>query len=317
MKKTITILLFILTISPFIYSQRILMNETFETSGFVGPDSLPSNWVAVDADVSNPLYPNAIWRVRDTSANFPGVNADVKSRANFYTRRSISIPWQAGNPVADDWIFTDSLNIQAGDSLKFWMLLGTPADSILGGLNLQNYIDTMQVWICFDQDPSTTLGKLGPTIRSADSSNVWNQYIYDLSAYAGQKIYIAFRYYMNTTVDGLWCNIDNIWVGNQSAPSIGIEQINNGVPKTFELKQNYPNPFNPETNIEFSIAKTNFTSLIVYNSIGQVVSTLVNQELKPGVYKYNFNASGLPSGSYYYRLTAGDFVKTNKMILVK
>ncbi|KXK43973.1 MAG: peptidase S8/S53 subtilisin kexin sedolisin, partial [Chlorobi bacterium OLB5] len=83
-------------------------------------------------------------------------------------------------------------------------------------------------------------------------------------------------------------------------------------------KQNYPNPFNPITNIEFSIAKTNDVSLIIYNSIGQQVATLVNQQLSPGTYKYDFNASGLPSGSYYYRLTAGDdYVKTNKMILVK
>lgn len=315
MKKTITILLFILTISPFIYSQRILMNETFETSGFVGPDSLPSNWVAIDADGTNSTYPNAIWRVRDTSATFPGVNAGIRSRANFYTPRGMSIPWRAGDPVADDWVFTDSLRIATGDTLKFWMLLGTPADSILG-INFTNYIDTMQVWVSLDQDPSTAVTKLA-TIRSADSNNVWNQYMYDLSAFNGQKVYIAFRYYMNTTVDGLWCNIDNVWVGNLSGSGIGIEQIGNGVPRTFELRQNYPNPFNPVTNIEFDIAKTKFTNLTIYNSIGQVVATLVNQELKPGTYKYDFNASGLPSGSYYYRLTAGDFVKTNKMILVK
>ncbi|HRE11098.1 MAG TPA: choice-of-anchor J domain-containing protein [Ignavibacteria bacterium] len=314
MKKYITILLFILTLSPFIYSQRVLMNETFETSGFTGPDSLPSNWVAVDADATNPSHPNAIWRVRDTSATFPGVNASIKSRANFFTPRGLSIPWRAGDPVADDWVFTDSLNIQAGDSLKFWMLLGTPADSILG-LNLTHYIDTMQVWICFDQDPAATLAQLGPTIRSSDSDNVWNEYKFDLSTYAGQKIYIGFRYYMNTTADGLWCNIDNVWVGNQSA--IGIQQIGNEVPRKFELKQNYPNPFNPITNIEFSVAKTRDVSLVIYNSLGQLVSTLVNQELTPGTYKYDFNATGLPSGSYYYRLTAGDFVQTNKMILVK
>ena len=314
MKKALLILLLAVILCPSILSQRVLLNETFETSGFTGPDSLPANWVAVDADNTNPSYPNAVWKVRDTNSTFPGVNASIKSRANFYTPRSISIPWRAGDPVADDWVFTDSLNIQAGDSLKFWMLLGTPADSILG-LNLTNYIDTMQVWICFDQDPSATLAQLGPTIRSADSSNVWNEYKYDLSTYAGQKIYVAFRYYMNTTVDGLWCNIDNVWVGNQSA--IGIQQIGNEVPKRFELKQNYPNPFNPVTNIEFSVAKTRDVSLVIYNSLGQLVSTLVNQELKPGTYKYDFNASGLPSGSYFYRLTAGDFVQTNKMILVK
>ncbi len=313
MKILLTVFMLLLALSPFSFSQRILINETFETSGFVGPDSLPTNWIAIDADASNPLYPNAVWKVRDTNSTFPGVNASIKSRANFFTARGLSIPWRAGDPVADDWVFTDSLRIVSGDSLKFWMLLGTPADSILG-LNLQDYIDTMQVWVCSDQDPSVAISKLA-TIRSADSNNVWNEYKFDLSSFNGQKIYIAFRYYMNTTVDGLWCNIDNVFVGNSSA--IGIHTISTEVPQRFELKQNYPNPFNPTTNIEFSIAKTREVSLVIYNSLGQLVSTLVNQELKPGTYKYDFNASGLPSGSYYYRLTAGDFIRTNKMILVK
>jgi hypothetical protein len=313
MKKTLFLLFFIFALTNLIFSQRILLNENFETTGFTPPDSLPPNWVALDADVSNPGFPNAIWRVRDTSANFPGVNPSIKSRANFFSRRSVSIPWRAGDPVADDWLFTDSLRIQAGDSLIFWMLLGTPADSILG-INLTHYIDTMQVWVCFEQDPVAGLQKLA-TIRSDDSDNVWKEYKFNLSSFSGQKVYIAFRYYMNTTVDGLWCNIDNVFVGNRSA--IGIQPISNEIPRQFELKQNYPNPFNPVTNIEFSIAKKRHTNLIIYNSIGQLVSTLVDQELEPGTYKYEFNASGLPSGTYYYRLIAGDFIKTNKMILVK
>lgn len=315
MKRNLLIVMLIALLAPLSFSQRIILNQTFETAGLTGSDSLPTNWVAVDADGTNSNYPNAVWRVRDTSATFPGVNASVKSRANFFTRRGLSIPWRAGDPVADDWVFTDSLRIQSGDTLKFWMLLGTPADSILGGINLTHYIDTMQVWVCTDQDPVAALNKLA-TIRSSDSDNVWNEYKFNLSAYNGQKIYIAFRYFMNTTVDGLWCNIDNVWVGNSSA--IGIQPINSSVPRHYELKQNYPNPFNPVTNIEFSIVHTNHVSLVIYNSVGQEVANLVNQQLAPGTYKYDFNASNLPSGSYYYRLTAGDdFVKTNKMILVK
>lgn len=312
MKKILFTFLFLLLLSPVLFSQRILMNETFETSG-LGGDSLPPNWFSLDDDGTNPGFPNAVWRVRDTSATFPGVNASIHSRANFFTRRSISIPWRAGDPVADDWVWTDSLRIATGDSLIFTMLLGTPADSILG-INLTNYIDTMQVWVCSDQDPAAVLQKLA-TIRSSDSDNVWKEYKYNLSSFNGQKIYIAFRYYMNTTVDGLWCNIDNVFVGNRNA--IGIQPISSNVPKRFDLKQNYPNPFNPVTNIEFDLAKNEFTTLIVYNSNGQLVETLVNQNLNAGSYKVDFNASKLASGTYFYRLIAGDFVKTSKMILVK
>ncbi|HEY3250598.1 MAG TPA: choice-of-anchor J domain-containing protein [Ignavibacteria bacterium] len=312
MKRIFLLFCFALILASTAFSQRILINEVFETSG-LNADSLPTNWAQFDVDQTNPTYPLAVWHVRDTSANFPGVNADLHSRANFYTRRSVSIPWRAGDPVADDWLITDSLRIQTGDSLIFWMLLGTPADSIIG-FNLTDYIDTMQVWVCFFQDPGATLQKLA-TIRSADSNNVWNEYKYNLSPWAGQLIYIAFRYYMNTTVDGLWVNIDNVFVGNHSA--IGIKPISTEIPKRFDLKQNYPNPFNPVTNIEFDIAKSEFVKLIIYNSTGQEVETLVNQNMTPGSYRVDFNAKNLASGTYFYRLITDDFVKTNKMVIVK
>jgi hypothetical protein len=208
----------------------------------------------------------------------------------------------------------DTVTIAAGDSLIFWMLFGTPDSSLVGGITFSPYFDTMQVGYAIAPEP-TLWEQLGPTLRSQDSNNVWTEYKYDLTPLAGQTICLGFRYWMNTSVNGLWVNIDDIFVGNRNP--IGIQPISNEVPKKFELKQNYPNPFNPVTNIEFSIPKSNFVNLVIFNSIGQEVATLVNQDMKPGSYRYDFNASGLPSGSYFYRLTAGDFVQTNKMILVK
>src|SRR5688572_27935065 len=121
MKKLFTAFLFLMLLSPVLFSQRILINETFETSGFTGPDSLPTGWLSFDQDNSNPTYPNAVWKVRDTSADFPGVNPVIHSRANFFTPRGLSIPWRAGGDIADDWAITPDLNILTGDSLIFWM----------------------------------------------------------------------------------------------------------------------------------------------------------------------------------------------------
>jgi photosystem II stability/assembly factor-like uncharacterized protein len=92
---------------------------------------------------------------------------------------------------------------------------------------------------------------------------------------------------------------------------------NSEIPQDYFLGQNYPNPFNPVTTIEFSVSKQSFIELKVYNVLGEEVATLVNQQLAPGVYRTILNASGLPSGVYFYRLNAPDFSKTNKMILVK
>ena len=87
--------------------------------------------------------------------------------------------------------------------------------------------------------------------------------------------------------------------------------------KDFRLFQNYPNPFNPSTKIYYHIAQTGFVKLAVYDILGNEVETLVNEEKPIGSYKVNFDATGLSSGIYFYKLQAGDFVQTKKMILLK
>lgn len=102
--------------------------------------------------------------------------------------------------------------------------------------------------------------------------------------------------------------------------SLGIAtslQQEEAVPTTYALQQNYPNPFNPSTTIKFSIPKAGNVKLVVYDILGKEVSTLVNNFLNAGEYNFQFNASNLASGIYLYRLETNNFVKTNKMLLMK
>ena len=100
--------------------------------------------------------------------------------------------------------------------------------------------------------------------------------------------------------------------------TIGITPISSEVPETFRLHQNYPNPFNPSTKIRFDVpGNKEFVKLIIYDISGREVAKLVNQELAPGVYEYEFNGEGLSSGIYFYTLNAGEFAETKKMVLVK
>ena len=92
---------------------------------------------------------------------------------------------------------------------------------------------------------------------------------------------------------------------------------NSPVPTSYSLSQNYPNPFNPSTQIRFTIPEKTNVKLEVYNLIGQKVADLVNSELSAGEYSITFNASGLSSGIYLYRLQAGNFSSVKKMILMK
>lgn len=91
----------------------------------------------------------------------------------------------------------------------------------------------------------------------------------------------------------------------------------NEVPDEFKLSQNYPNPFNPTTQIEYSVAEASQVTLEVFNILGKRVATLINQEQQPGNYEVTFDGSNLASGVYLYRLQAGTYVSTKKLILAK
>jgi hypothetical protein len=90
-----------------------------------------------------------------------------------------------------------------------------------------------------------------------------------------------------------------------------------GLPACFALHQNYPNPFNPSTTIEFALPHSGLVTLKVYNVLGEEVATLIAGERAAGTYRATWDASGLPSGVYLFRLTAGEYVHTKKMVLMK
>ena len=88
-------------------------------------------------------------------------------------------------------------------------------------------------------------------------------------------------------------------------------------PLEYVLEQNYPNPFNPSTKIRFQISDIGFVSLKVYDIIGKEIATLVNEVISPGGYEYEFDATNFTSGMYFYKMRAGSFIETKKMILLK
>ncbi len=98
---------------------------------------------------------------------------------------------------------------------------------------------------------------------------------------------------------------------------VGVANTDKTLPSEFELDQNYPNPFNPSTNISFSLPSKSFVSLKIFDALGREVSTILSVELLAGKYSRQWNAAGLPSGIYFYRLQAGSFNETKKMILLK
>lgn len=104
---------------------------------------------------------------------------------------------------------------------------------------------------------------------------------------------------------------------NPIGNTIGINNISADIPEVFNLEQNFPNPFNPSTKIKFHIPISGLISLEVFDLLGRNVSTLVDENLKPGVYEVDWDASSFPSGVYYYKLRSVEFSITKKLILIK
>lgn len=119
----------------------------------------------------------------------------------------------------------------------------------------------------------------------------------------------------------------NKWIGTENGLAVfnenGIVSIGDkftsieNIPNDYQIFQNYPNPFNPSTTIAFDLPETGQVTLKIFNILGEEVATLVSERLSAGSYSYEWDASDLASGVYLYRLQAGNYVKTRKMVVMK
>lgn len=145
---------------------------------------------------------------------------------------------------------------------------------------------------------------------------------------------ISVRYWTSTQVSPndantimLYNNLGNIGMGSgdkefgycvRCIKDNNINEVMKGeVPYKFILFQNYPNPFNPSTTIKYSLPKSEFVTIRIYDALGREIVTLVNEKLLPGDYEVKFDASSLVSGIYFYKLISGNLLSVKKMILIK
>ncbi len=314
MKHNFWIYIFILIFIPCtVYSQRIIFQSDFENLNLTIPDSLPAGWKKLDAD-SNFFGIGKSWAVRDTNQILGGDTIVNRPQA-FSGKKALHISWlsgKGGSYISDDWVWTDSMSIKEGDSLIFKALLGNTK-------NISFYLDSVQIWICSAQSPANAHTHLATLKSNTDTvDNEWKEYKFSLSQFSSQLIYIAFRYYIPAK-NALWCNIDDLFIGNRSWSVNIISGSSQAI--NYSLHQNYPNPFNSNTKIKFEI-KNNFHNkqkvvLSLFNITGKEIVVILNENISDGIYEIGFDASSLESGIYFYRLTAGEFTQTRKMILLK
>ncbi|MEO8210316.1 MAG: choice-of-anchor J domain-containing protein [bacterium] len=305
MKKIYLILLLLIALSN-ISKAQVLWMEGFETTT---PNNLPEGWSYWD-NRGNNVGPDTNWTVRDSGAIVPGINA---------LRRAI--PFQGLRLCGVSWLTSDTANI-ADAWLVTKRLVNVPGDGLLGffvsGGN-STLIDTLQLWVsAVDSMPASFLANPSNYIQTLSFGPnpvypTYIEYFIDLAPYAGQTIWIGFRYYVDATTDGVYVQIDNVTYTG----TVGITQNGINVPDKFSLRQNYPNPFNPTTKINFDLAKSTNVKLTVFNSLGQMVMNIFEGFKTAGSYQADFNGSSLSSGTYYYRLDTDFYTETKKMQLIK
>jgi len=290
---------------------QMRLYEDFES----GPQpTLPPGWSVWNA-APFPIVPEANWTVRDTGQALPGL-ATATSRAHS-GMRAVGVSWWAGVDTntsqflqADAWLITRRItNIQVGDSLVFWATGGNPS-----------YLDSMQIWIGdADSTPASQVLQLGSIVWPVGSTyGLFRRYAYDVSVAAGIDIFVGFRYNQDVAIDGFFVHVDDVSVGPITSVPVNAE-----IPRTYQLLQNYPNPFNPSTTIEYHLPQSGFVRLQIFNILGQPVISLLNEQQTAGIYRLNWDATGHPSGVYYYQLSVTPetqtqtFREARKLLYVK
>lgn len=218
------------------------------------------------------------------------------------------------------------------NSYAIWFTYSNQGEGLFGGANMFRTSDFGANWSTVTTLGTGSFGGITGTPLPVDNSvfleatyyvrsdnkiyyssyNAQN-YIVDFTAPAG-----TYRHINGYTLFGPFWAVRNNGGISYHAAFGGINPIGSEIPKSFSLNQNYPNPFNPSTTIRFDLPKSSFVKLMVYNSLGSEVASLINENLNAGTYEYKWNGpQKLSSGIYYYRLVTNTFSDTKKMILIK
>ncbi len=259
-------------------------NNTFSNIGFsIGIRDSTFSYGTAKGDYNNDGYPDLC------------VTMSRDSNAHFYRN----------NGGSNNWIKLKCIGVQSNKDA-----IGTIVTAYAGGMINRQVILGGSSYLSSD-DVELIFG-LGNAIKADSIVINWTNGIVDRS--------------YNIQKNGRYTAIEGSGV-------IGITPISSEIPEMYSLYQNYPNPFNPSTKIKFSKPlrkesfgpsplsesgdKGGFITIIIYDAIGREVTTLVNEQLNPGIYEVNWNAANFPSGVYIYKLSSGSFTDSKKMVLVK
>ncbi|MFA5012286.1 MAG: T9SS type A sorting domain-containing protein [Ignavibacteria bacterium] len=233
------------------------------------------------------------WQIKNSNQSLIGVHGQRFSStgARLWTDAGLEVKPLDGNSFASLWTYTRDTSI-----LGYYMEIGTATNDFAKAFKLDR--NGNKQWGGSIITPGAYDGKKGRMSVALNQSGM------SILAFQDNRNDAGGMYAQNINYDGSF--------GNPT----GINSLGE-VPGKFSLSQNYPNPFNPTTTIKFEIAKSSLVTLKVYDIMGREVMSLVNQNMNAGTYEYSLNMMNFTSGSYFYKMTAGDFSEVKKMIVLK
>jgi hypothetical protein len=238
----------------------------------------------------------------------------------------------------DDWLYTGTHNGKLLRSFKenayttfvlTWLFADKEDEELSDVRRLASSV-IMSVWEKTKKDTNgiqiSKITDTGGIYESTDEGQTWNQINVGLPPEPPVSA-LAIKSINETSAElyaGLFNDTTNGAGVYKLSVTVGVEEVDNQIPSDYKLEQNYPNPFNPSTNFEFQVAslpdgKAGFGLVVlkVYDVLGKEIATIVNEELPVGRYSRQWEAEGLSSGVYFYRLSIENFTQTKKLLLMK
>jgi N-acetylneuraminic acid mutarotase len=288
----------------------VVGDEVFVGGEFTSAGGVSANYVARFNTQTN------TWSTLGTGSS-NGVSGDIFSAVN-----ALAV---VGNEVVVGGGFTSAGGVSANRVARFntqtntWSTLGTGSSNGVNSTVLALAVVGNEVFVggLFTSAGGVSANRVArfntqtntwSTLGTGSSNGVNN----DVAALAvvGNEVFVGGSF---TSAGG----IASTFIARWNSGTSRVEQLSPTAPKTFLLEQNYPNPFNPSTTIRYQLPVASEVKLEVYDVLGKKIATVVNERQSAGAYQVVWNASGLSSGTYFYRLQAGTFVETKKMIMVK
>ncbi|MDD3525082.1 MAG: choice-of-anchor J domain-containing protein, partial [Candidatus Cloacimonetes bacterium] len=286
----------------------VIFEDSFETYEDFALTMAP--WTLLDQDgsatygFSNITFPNSEAPMAFIAFN-PSMTVPPITGMDPYEGSKMAASFAAVTPPNSDWLITPRLNLGDNSSIKFY------AKSHTNTYGLERFrVGVSTAPAIYPQLFTYVTGT-----DYVEAPMNWTEYHYDLSAYDNQSVYIGIRSVSN---DAFVFYVDNV-----SVHSGASSNDDNSAPVVrTELKGNYPNPFNPQTTIRYSVKENSPVSIEVYNLKGQLVKRLVNSEKAAGEHSIVWNGTDLnnrpvSSGVYFYKMNAGKYSATKKMIMMK